>query len=128
MERTRLRLLGLLWMLSSSAAAQEEPEDGVEAESPTEAEDVAAAEASPGPAEATPASVPGSSRLEFDPRLVRGGTAAGSVYLFHRRPRPLPSLVSAVPGFRDRIVIPLFGTEIAPPRRPASAEEEEEAP
>jgi hypothetical protein len=72
-------------------------------ETPTEEEAPATEE------EAVP--MPTSSRMEFDERLIRGEAAAGSVYLFQRRPRQLPGLVPMRRSYRSRIVEPVLGEQ-----------------
>lgn len=54
-------------------------------------------------------------RLEFDERVVKGSTAAGSVYLFKRQPRSLPALVPVRRSWRTRIVEPVLLRKPAPP-------------
>jgi len=57
----------------------------------------------------TDASAAPSNTLTFDERLVRGQVAAGSVYLFQRKPRALPGLVPVRRSYRAEIVEPLLG-------------------
>ena len=85
-----------VWMLglSGAASAQETADDE---QTPTAEE------------EAVP--MPTSSRMEFDERLIRGEAAAGSVYLFQRRPRQLPGLVPMRRSYRSRIVEPVLGEQ-----------------
>ncbi|MEO0604902.1 MAG: hypothetical protein AAF211_25950 [Myxococcota bacterium] len=59
---------------------------------------------------AAPAEAPSQSdTLSFDERVVRGQVAAGSVYLFQRKPRALPGLVPVRRSYRSAIIEPLLG-------------------
>ncbi len=69
-----------------------------------------AQEAAPA-AEAT--DIASSGRLSFDERVVRGQVAAGSVYLFQRKPRALPGLVPVRRSYRAQIVEPLLAERAA---------------
>lgn len=62
-------------------------------------------------APAAPAEAP--SKLSFDERVVRGQVAAGSVYLFQRKPRALPGLVPVRRSYRAEIVAPVLGSRAA---------------
>ncbi len=53
-------------------------------------------------------------KLSFDERLVRGQVAAGSVYLFQRKPRALPGLVPVRRSYRAEILRPVLGERAAP--------------
>lgn len=108
--------MGILWLVLTTAFAQ----DAAPAEAPAAEEDTVAAQ------------VLRSDRMEFDERLVKGSTAAGSVYLFKRRARALPALVPVRQSFRSRILEAWFDPEVvqqlATPDVPAAAPEAEDAP
>jgi hypothetical protein len=44
------------------------------------------------------------SRIEFDERMVRGQSAAGSIFLFQRAPSELKSIVEVPDSFRSKTV------------------------
>jgi hypothetical protein len=61
------------------------------------------------PPHATPAAsghevVERESRIEFDERMVRGQSAAGSIFLFQRAPSEFKSIVEVPEGFRAKTV------------------------
>lgn len=66
--------------------------------------------AAPAETEATPSE--SSDRLAFEERVVRGQVAAGSVYLFQRKPRQLPGLVPVRRSYRAEIVEPLLAERV----------------
>jgi len=100
-------LLALLWA-PGDGWAQDEPEPAAESEESTAPR--------------------GGGRMEFDERLVKGEKAAGSVYLFKRRPRTLPGLVPMRRSYRTRIVEPVLGNrELKPVSTRSAAEAADES-
>lgn len=75
-----------------------------------------------------PAALQRPARLEFDDRLVRGQSAdVGAIYLFERKPRPLPPLVPVRRSFRDHSVAPLLGPAPREAHRPAEPAQPEDS-
>ncbi|MEM6931551.1 MAG: hypothetical protein AAF602_31765 [Myxococcota bacterium] len=79
---------------------------------------LAVAQETPAPEPAPTAAEPAPSQsdtLSFDERVVKGQVAAGSVYLFQRKPRVLPGLVPVRRSYRTAIIEPLLGERTRKP-------------